>query len=343
MAIIPIRTEETLSILVWNTCTAFCDHCGPESSPKDKSSVPHERVLSLIKEAGEIYNPNWCLTLSGGEIFVHYDRLLEYTAAAQNNSGYTTLITNCFWATSVEKAEELLNPLIENDLRVLGVSADHFHTPYISVERVKNAIRAARNLNLTVRLRSVASRSGRLSDILKQIEDINPWFMPVMEMPLVPDGRGNNIPESELFLQDSIPTGKCPAASLTINPSGKAMACCNGGGAYSNLQVGNVEENKLEELEYLFATSPIINYLHNAGPYQCIKYLPQDEQEKVKAKKYVNECHLCIELFSKTERGDIIRRKIEEDFKSKMKNTLVQFTDVLKSVDPNPTGGRFKK
>lgn len=333
MAKIPISTEETLSILAWNTCTALCAHCGPESSPKDKTAVSHERVLSLITEAGEIYNPNWCLTLSGGEIFVHYNRLLEYTAAAQKNGGYTTLITNCFWATSVEKAEELLNPLIKNDLRVLGVSADHFHTPYISVEKVKNAIRAARNLNLTVRLRSVASRSGRLSDILKQIEDINPWFMPVMEMPLVPDGRGNNIPESELFLQDAIPTGKCPAASLTINPSGEAMACCNGGGAYSNLQVGNVEESKLEELEYMFVTSPIINYLRNAGPYQCIKYLPQDEQEKVRAKKYVNECHLCIELFSKTKRGNIIREKIEEEFKNSMKNTLVQFTDVLEFVD----------
>ena len=333
MAKIPIRTEETLSLLVWNTCTAFCAHCGPESSPKDKTAVSHERVLFLIKEAGNIYNPNWCLTLSGGEIFIHYDRLLEYTSAAKKNGGYTTLITNCFWATSLEKAEELLNPLIENDLRVLGVSADHFHTPYISVERVKNAIRAARNLNLQVRLRSVASGSGRLSDILKQIEDINPWFMPMMEMPLVPDGRANNIPESELFLQETIPTGKCPAASLTINPSGKAMACCNGGGSHPNLQVGSVEESSLEELEYLFTTSPTINYLRNAGPYECIQYLPEDEQEKVTTKKYVNECHLCIELFSKTDRGDKIRKAIEEEFKNKMQKTLAQFTDVLR-----PTG-----
>ncbi len=319
-----IETEKVLSLLPWNTCNARCAHCGPESGPKDKTHIKHEHNLFLIEEAGKLYGKDWCLTLSGGEIFLFYDKLLEYVKYAKKHGGYTTLITNCFWANTKEKALDLLKPLVDNDLKVLGISLGHFHTEFIKPEYVRNAIKAAKELKLTCRVRSVASKSGRLSDVLKSIEDANPWFMTVMEMPLVPHGRAANLPKEEFFYMDKLPSGVCPAASMTFNPKGKAMMCCNGGGDLETLQVGDIYENSLEELEYQFVSDPTLNLLRNKGPKECLKYLSKKEVEKFKNEKYVNECHLCIELF-KGKRGKELKQIIENDFMSSM----TEFSNML--------------
>lgn len=318
---IAIKTEDCLSLLIWNTCNARCAHCGPMSGPKDKTGITHEKTLDLIREAGHLYHRGWCLSLSGGEIFLHYDRLLEYASLAQSLGGYTTLITNGYWATSVAVAEEKLRPLKAADLRLLGLSADRFHEPYIPLQRIKNAITAANEIGIPVQLRSVASRSGRLSDVLKGIEDAHPWFVQFMEMPLIPDGRARDIDESELFLKDEIPGGACPAASLTLNPSGDAMVCCNGGGSYEPLQLGNIRNYSLRDLEYRFATDPTLLFLRNVGPKAVLEHLPKHERERLESKRYVNECHLCLEIFS-GKYGGSAKRSIERDFLSTMASTI---------------------
>lgn len=319
-----ITTENVLSLLPWNTCNARCAHCGPESGPKDKTRIKHEHNLFLIEEAGKLYDNDWCLTLSGGEVFLFYDRLLEYVKHTKKHGGYTTLITNCYWAKTEEKAIELLTPLKEADLKVLGISLGHFHKEYIKPEYVRNAIKAAKKLNLACRVRSVASKSGRLSDVLKSIEDANPWFMSVMEMPLVPHGRAASLPKEEFFYMEELPSGLCPAASMTFNPNGKAMVCCNGGGDLAPLQIGDIYEDSLADLEYQFISDPTLNLLRNKGPKECLKYLTIEEVENVKNEKYVNECHLCISLF-KGKKGKELKNKIEADFTS----TMLSFSELF--------------
>src|SRR5437879_6263567 len=82
----------------------------------------------------------------------------------------------------------------------------------------------ALTLRLRVHVRSVASKSGRLWQLLRAVEGANPWFVQFMEMPLVPSGRAKLLPEDELLYAEEFPIGPCPAASLTVNPAGKAMA-----------------------------------------------------------------------------------------------------------------------
>lgn len=332
---IPSSSQRVLGVLAWNTCNARCAHCGPESSIEDRTSNDHDRLLELIEEAGKIYGKDWCLSLSGGEIFLYYDKLLQYTELAHKHSGYTTLITNCFWATSVEKAIELLRPLAANDLRMLGVSADTFHAPYIPYARVRNALIAAKKLNIPAHIRSVATKSARLWEVLKNIEDGQIWFTNFMEMPLIPDGRGRELPESDLFLQDTMPTGRCPAASLTIDPSGEAMTCCNGAGKCSALKLGSVKEKSLSELEYRFASDPLIGYLRQKGPAGLREYMDEDCVQEIDGKKYVNECHLCLEIFSNEKRGDSIRTRVEEDFREK---ALTAFSKMLSPSATEPAG-----
>jgi hypothetical protein len=311
---IALRTERVLSVLPWNTCNAQCAHCGPRSGPDDHTSIDHTYVLKLIQEAARIYGRGWCLTLSGGEIFLHYDRLLEYVRAANAAGGYTTAISNGFWATSVEHGVSLLRPLAELGLRAIAFSADRFHSPFVPFDRIRNGIRGALSLRIEVEVRSVATREGRLSDVLLELQEADPWFVRFMEIPLIPDGRARSLPRGDLLAKARVPEGTCPASSMTINPAGSAMACCNGAGMFPDLQVGTIYDYSLEQLEYLFAANPIINYLANRGPASCLEFLEPADAEELTRQCYVDVCHLCIELFADDRRSARVRSGIEARF-----------------------------
>lgn len=316
--------EETLSILPWNTCNATCAHCGPESSPTDKTGVSHERVLELISEASDKYEEPWCLSLSGGEIFLYYDRLLEYCRAACKGGGYVTLITNCFWATSREIAREKLKPLAQNGLRVLGVSADRFHDPFIPIERVKTALTVATELHLRTHLRMAATKSNRLWMVIRDFSDANVWFTDYMEMPCVPAGRAAyEVPPEDFIFQNEYPRGACPGASFTINPSGDGMICCNSAGELPGMNVGSVNEMSLTELKEAFRSSPLVKFLKGSGPAAALELLHPDERGDLESKQYVSVCHLCYDIFKDRHRRerlfDIIREKEWEYLKGAMK------------------------
>jgi len=314
MAKLDIQSEEQLGILLWNKCNAKCKHCSQDSSPISEEIIPNEKIISLIEEAGEIYNSNWCFSASGGEVFLHYDKLLEYIKLVKNKQGYTTLVSNCFWATDVSKTEEMLKPLIENNLRVLAISYDVYHRDFIPIQNIKNVISVAKKNGLQISFKTVASKTSRLSKIIEEIEDTNPWFVRFVEMPLVPSGRASLFSEDEFIYSVDIPDLPCPAASLTINSKGKAMACCNGAGIFKYLQVGDIFIDSLTEIEYKFASDQLINFLRNKGPYGCLKFINETDRHFVLNKKYVNVCHLCIDLFSNELLADKIVKGIDDYF-----------------------------
>lgn len=314
---------QELAILPWNTCTARCDHCGPSSGPSDNTHISHAKVLSLINEAGTNYEKPWYLSLSGGEIFLHYDRLLEYCKTAYSHGGTTAVITNCFWASSLEKALIMLEPLVENGLSLLGISFDKFHEPFISAEYVGNAIQAAQNLRLSVQVRSVATKSNRLWKILEQLSSNFHWYVDFIEIPCVPAGRAiNRVPKDELLYMNNYPKGECPGASLTINPKGDGMICCNGASEIEGMNVGNIQDYSLAQLEQNFRTSFLVKYLLAEGPAGAVNFLSAHEKKTLEEKPYVSVCHLCHEIFKDPGRRKRIMSGIQEFYFEKLKKNM---------------------
>lgn len=299
-----------LSILPWNTCNARCDHCGPESGPRDRTGLTDEEVFKLIDDAAERFRgpEEWCLSLSGGEVFLYYDRLLSYCVRTKQRGGYVTLITNGFWATSVSRAVELLRPLQENGLRLMGMSMSAFHQEYVSEERVLNALRAAGELRLRTHIRVAATRSHRMWKIMQELSAAGLWFTDFMEMPVTPAGRaGRTIAPSELLRTPEYPRGTCPAAGMTINPKGDAMVCCNGAGEVG-LTVGNVRKANFNQLQDEFDRDEIVDYLKRFGPAAALELLGDAETSKsFEERGYVSVCHLCHDVFSNEELRERIR------------------------------------
>lgn len=312
-----------LALLPWNTCNARCAHCGPNSGPKDRTRIAHDDIMTLIREAGARYaGSEWCLSLSGGEIFLHYDELLSFCREAKKLGGYTTLITNGFWASSVERAVEMLRPLKDAELRILGMSVGQYHRQYIPPAHVANAIKAAREVGIRPHIRMASTKSFRLWQMMQELSQHGLWFVDFMEMPITPAGRAEfEIDVSELVLEDELPTGGCPAPGLTINPQGEGMYCCNGAGEYG-LSVGNIRDHTYGELEERFNGSLLLDFLLKFGPAKALDLLDSADAERLRAKKYVSVCHLCMEVIRDPVRLALLEQRVAEWYRARLREWM---------------------
>lgn len=313
------------------------------SGPKDRTRIAKDKVLNLIDQAAEKYfgsGKEWCLSLSGGEIFIHYDELLLFCQEAKKRNGYTTLITNCFWATSQDRARELLVPLKEAGLRVLGVSVGQYHREFIPLERVANAILAARSLSVQPHVRMASTTKMRLWQIMAELDRHGIWFVDFMEMPVTPAGRAEfEVPTAELLTSDEgIPAGRCPAPGLTINPSGRGMVCCNGAGEYG-LDVGSIYESSYSQLENEMEQSVLLRFLLTIGPSGLLEFLPQNERSRFEGRKYVSVCHLCFELVRDPTRRSLFESKAMEWFQRKIGESFPSLSSSL-ALYEEPEGTR---
>lgn len=286
-----------IGLMPLNRCNASCSHCGSDSGPQKRSELSINLIKSVIEQAGILYGEGWCLALSGGEVFIDTYKLNNYIKLAKKNGGFATAVTNGFWADSYERAANIISEIIDNGLKFLAVSTDNFHAPYVKYKNIKNIIKAATDLRLPIEIRVTSSHAFRLRDAVKRTESSHPWFIRYVEMPLVPYGRATLINKSLLIMSDDTPKGTCPAPSLTINHDGNAMFCCNGGGYSSHLSLGNIKTSSLAEIQNKFDNHVLGNFLRNCGPIALLDTIKSMHPSHI-VDKYVDECHLCIEMLS---------------------------------------------
>jgi hypothetical protein len=284
-----------LGILMWNTCNAKCAHCAVNSGPKERSAMTDEDIFSLIDAC--FYNDNNPkIGLSGGEAFVFFDRLCRIVKYATDRGAKVSINTNAFWATSVQKAVEIVGKLKQIALSRLVVSTDQYHEWYIPQERVLNSIDACKIVHLEVELQFVAAKNTtRLADFLAEHGDrllnIN-----CREIPCHPVGRAaTEVPETALFLKGGVPDGLCPSAILSVSAAGNIIPCCNTAGHLPALQLGTISE-RLEDVHRRFLSSPLLNILVTKGPKALVEAAERAGYCR-RENGYVDQCHLCYDLF----------------------------------------------
>ena len=126
-------------------CPASCEfcyyHCGPHSS----GLMPIDTALEVWQSLTAIAGENAKLHITGGEPFLYFDHLadLMHRAKNLNLTPVNTIETNAFWATSIDKAHDVLRRMHAAGLTGLLVSASMFHNEFIPFARTQNCIDAA--------------------------------------------------------------------------------------------------------------------------------------------------------------------------------------------------------
>jgi hypothetical protein len=218
----------------------------------------------------------------GGEPFLYYPTLLRSVKMAYEMGFNLGLVTNSYWATSLEDALEWLKPfagLVED----LSVSSDLYHYSEAVSQQAKNASQAAEQLGIPLGFISVAQ---------PEVEDV-PDSMGQLpaEAGVMYRGRAAEKLVPKASLQPWRIFDQCPYEDLIepgrvhLDPLGFIHIC-------QGIAIGNLHQIPLLEISQTYdpQTHPINGPLLAGGPANLVQHYGVTPEAQ-----YADACHLCYE------------------------------------------------
>jgi len=135
-------------------CDLECDHCFVWGSPKAKGVFTFKQIKNILSEAKKLGTVDY-VAVEGGEPFLYYPIMVKTVEEASALGFRVEILSNCYWATDPEDAIEWLKPVARATNAEIGVSSDFYHGDDWATKEAKNAIKAAKNLNLKVGINMV--------------------------------------------------------------------------------------------------------------------------------------------------------------------------------------------
>jgi MoaA/NifB/PqqE/SkfB family radical SAM enzyme len=236
-----------------------------------------KRILEQGKELGTVTS----IYFEGGEPFLYYPIMLKGIQWGVEMGFNVGIVTNSYWATSLQDALEWLRPL-KGLLSDISVSSDLFHYSEKLSRHTKYACQAAEEMEIPIGVISVA-----------QPEDINAaqaiGTLPAGESGIMYRGRAAEALVPRAVLHPWTQFTNCPYEDLTdpgrvhVDPFGNIHIC-------QGISLGNLFHTPLKEIcnNYNPVSHPITGPLLKGGPAELIRHhqLPHDD-------KYADACHLC--------------------------------------------------
>ena len=279
-----------IHFLLTYSCLYECDHCflycGPDAEGTFTLSQLRE-VFSEIKKIGTIEG----VYFEGGESFLYYPLLLEGVRMAKNLGLKVGIVTNSYWATSVEDAELWLKPLLELGIDDLSISDDVFHFDADDDNPAKTALAAASNLGVRADTICIEGPSAQIDAAGNSDHDRG---SAIIGGDVVFRGRAVEKLTTDLTTRNWEEFSQCPYEDLEnptrvhIDPFGHVHYC-------QGISIGNIWETPLSELllNYRVDSHPICGPLAKGGPVLLAEThrVPHDD-------RYIDECHFCYLLRS---------------------------------------------
>ena len=270
-----------IHFLLTYTCNYACDHCFLYCSPSTKGTFTLEQIRVVLNEAKKIGTIEW-IYFEGGEPFLYYPIMIEGVKLAKKQGFKVGIVTNSYWATSIEDAEIWLKPFSESGINNFSISDDIFHYEDEKGNLSKNAKKEDENLKLPVLTISFDKPTVKIDK--EQVKG-----NPVIGGGAMFKGRAVEMLTKGLPKRPWEELNECPhedfkkLGRIHVDPFGNAHIC-------QGLSIGNFWETPLSVLinNYDADSHPICGPLIAGGPAQLIKEYTIEHEDK-----YVDECHLC--------------------------------------------------
>ena len=270
-----------LHLLQTYKCNFECDHCFVYCRPEAKGVMTISDIRRILAEAEQVGNIGG-ICFEGGEPFLYYPTMLWGLRAAKDCGFRRLIVTNAYWATSLEDAEEWLTPISEIGIHDLAISDDVYHYGEDEENLAKYAYEAAKDLKLPV-------GTITIEDSKKYLEECEWKGKPVVGGKVQFKGRAVE------KLAEGLPTkpwtefDKCldedfsKQGRVHIDPFGYVHVC-------QGITMGNMKQTPLTELFTNFNPEkhPICGPILRGGPAELVREYQVEHEER-----YVDECHLC--------------------------------------------------
>jgi MoaA/NifB/PqqE/SkfB family radical SAM enzyme len=235
-------------------------------------------VLQQAQDLGTIE----MIYFEGGEPFLFYPIMVEGLREAAAMGFKTGIVSNCYWATSVEDAVEWLRPIAEIGISDLSLSSDLFHGEEMMTQTARDGGEAARRLGIPEGVITIEPPEGCAAYAQAKGEPITGGQVQF---------RGRAVAK----LTEGVPRRpwtefvECPSEDF-IDPGRVHVDAFGHVHTCQGLTMGNLWERSLKDIlaTYDPAAHPIIGPLMRGGPVALTEQydLPHEET-------YIDACHLC--------------------------------------------------
>ena len=254
-------------------CNYQCDHCFLFCGPSAKGTFTLARIREVLDQAEAAGTIDF-VYFEGGEPFLYYGVMVEAIRMARGRGLDVGIVTNGYWATSVEDAEAWMRPLADLGIDDFSLSDDTFHYGDRQDTPPKVAVAAAKNLGM---------EAGTMC-VQRPAEDGTggPKFR----------GRAADLLTEGLPRRPCAGMVTCPYEDLAepervhVDAFGNIHLC-------QGLSLGNLFETPLAELlaKYRPEDHPVVGPLLAGGPAELAR-----RHEVETADIYVDECHMCFNV-----------------------------------------------
>ncbi len=273
-----------LHLLLTYQCTFECDHCFVWGSPWQTGTLTLEGIRRIVHEARDLGTIT-SMYFEGGEPFLYYATLLAGVRLAREAGFEVGIVSNSYWATSVEDAIEWLRPLA-GLIGGLSVSSDLYHYDEMLSRQARNACTAAGQLGIPIGTISIAPPApvdAASPAVVGQLPESESGVMYRGRAAENLSGRVRQHPWSQFTT--------CPCEDLRepgrvhVDPLGNLHIC-------QGLVIGNLFQTPLKEIceRYDPDEHPIAGPLLRGGPVELVK-----EYSLFHRETYADACHLCYE------------------------------------------------
>ena len=269
-----------LHILLTYQCTYECEHCFVWGSPKQSGVFSLEALRNVLGQAQELGTVH-SIYFEGGEPFLYYPVLLRAVREAAELGFEVGIVSNAYWAITVEDALEWLRPLagLVGDLTV---SSDLYHADEKLSQQVRNATQAAELLGIPLGTISVADPEASEAACAT-------GQLPHGESGLMYRGRAAQSLVARVGRRPWAAFDECPFEDLRdpgrlhLDPLGNLHIC-------QGISIGNLFSEPLAQIlaRYDPDRHPISSALLAGGPAELARRFDLEPDPG-----YADACHFC--------------------------------------------------
>lgn len=238
------------------------------------------QLRDILRQAHTQPSIEW-IYFEGGEPFLYYPLLFAGVCEAKARGFLVGIVTNAYWALSIEDVHQWLQPLagLVDDF---SISCDRYHFSDPCDRLASFACQAAEELGMPTSLISIAQPEAiDASASYGQIHSEESGVMYRGRAAEKLSGRALNRLWSEFV--------SCPHENLRdpgrvhVDPHGEVHVC-------QGISIGNLFQKPLSDIcsEYVPEDHPIIGLLIQGGPVELVTHFNLPHMEA-----YADACHLC--------------------------------------------------
>ena len=300
-----IRFLKNIGLLMTYQCQVQCPHCIIQAGPHRTEQMSLEDAYDWIKQIAAYRNGFIkVLSLTGGEPFINIQRLKLISDFAKERGLYVSAVTNGYWASTVEKAINILKSL--PSLMMLQISTDKYHQESIPFDRVRNAMLACDACDLPFTI-SICTENENDPDYQKTLTEVSEFVDPRVIFSAITFKAGRALQlDTDHNYETSItpPISSCGAGGAPIVfPNGQIVACI---GPIIDLKtphplrLGNLMQNSIEEILDQAESNVVLHAIRIWGPKFLINLVREAGLESELPEKYISGsvCHACYELMA---------------------------------------------